>query len=66
MMIRNDSLPGIKSVIISDLDLRDLVRNRVLDYAWDDVKFELQYQVKNCKNWDDLYCYEFKIWLLCA
>ncbi len=50
MMIRNDSLPGIKSVIISDLDLRDLVRNRVLDYAWDDVKFELQYQVKNCKN----------------
>lgn len=44
-MIRNDSLPDIKSVIVSDLDLRDLTRNQVLD-AYDDVKFELEYQVK--------------------
>ena len=45
-MIRNDTLPDIKSVIVSDLDLRDLVRNQVLD-AWDDVKAELIYQMKN-------------------
>eukprot|EP00557_Chaetoceros_sp_GSL56_P011818 CAMPEP_0176486514 /NCGR_PEP_ID=MMETSP0200_2-20121128/5606_1 /TAXON_ID=947934 /ORGANISM="Chaetoceros sp., Strain GSL56" /LENGTH=335 /DNA_ID=CAMNT_0017883215 /DNA_START=279 /DNA_END=1286 /DNA_ORIENTATION=- len=45
-MIRNDELPDIQSVIVSDLDLRDLVRNQVLD-AYDDVKFELQYQVAN-------------------
>lgn len=45
-MIRNDELPDIKSVIVSDLDLRDLVRNQVLD-AYDDVKFELRYQVSN-------------------
>jgi hypothetical protein len=43
-MIRNDELPDIKSVIVSDLDLRDLVRNQVLD-AYDDVKYELKYQV---------------------
>jgi len=45
-MIRNDALPDIKSVIVADLDLRDLVRNQVLD-TFDDVKFELEYQVKN-------------------
>lgn len=45
-MIRNDELPDIQSVIVSDLDLRDLVRNQVLD-AYDDVKFELRYQVAN-------------------
>ncbi len=45
-MIRNDNLPDIKSVIVSDLDLRDLVRNQVLD-AFDDVKAEFAYQMKN-------------------
>ena len=44
-MIRDDALPDIKSVIVSDLDLRDLVRNQVLD-AWDDVKAEFLYQSK--------------------
>jgi len=44
-MIRNDALPDIKSVIVSDLDLRDLVRNQVLDAA-DDAKAELLYQMK--------------------
>jgi hypothetical protein len=44
-MIRNDALPDIKSVIVSDLDLRDLVRNQVLD-AVDDAKAELMYQMK--------------------
>lgn len=50
-MIRNDALPDIKSVIVSDLDLRDLVRNQVLD-AFDDVKFELEYQIKNYESVD--------------
>jgi hypothetical protein len=45
-MIRDDSLPDIKSVIVSDLDLRDLVRNQILD-AYDDVRAELQYQLRN-------------------
>lgn len=48
-MIRNDALPDIKSVIVSDLDLRDLIRNQVLD-AYDDVKYELEYQVNNYKT----------------
>ena len=48
-MIRNDALPDIKSVIVSDLDLRDLVRNQILD-AYDDVKFELEYQMKTYGN----------------
>jgi hypothetical protein len=45
-MIRDDALPDIKSVIVSDLDLRDLVRNQILD-AWDDVQAEFLYQIKN-------------------
>ena len=58
-MIRNDALPDIKSVIVSDLDMRDLVRNQVLD-AYDDVKFELQYQVKNYESGADFDWYEMK------
>jgi len=53
-MIRNDALPDIKSVIVSDLDLRDLVRNQVLD-AYDDVTAELQYQVKNYESVDGVF-----------
>jgi len=48
-MIRNDALPDIQSVIVSDLDLRDLVRNQILD-AYDDVRAELQYQLKNSNS----------------
>lgn len=48
-MIRNDTLPDIKSVIVSDLDLRDLVRNQVLD-AVDDSKAELIYQMKQMEE----------------
>ncbi len=44
-MIRNDSLPDIQSVIVSDLDLRDLIRNQILD-AYDDVRAEIQYQLR--------------------
>ncbi len=50
-MIRNNSLPDIQSVIVSDLDLRDLVRNQILD-AYDDVRAELQYQLKNNEDFD--------------
>ncbi len=64
-MIRNDALPDIKSVIVSDLDLRDLVRNQVLD-AVDDSKAELMYQMK---QYDDTGIFdgsELKICLLRA
>ena len=36
-MIRNDALPSVQSVIVSDLDLRDLCRNQVLD-SWDEAQ----------------------------
>ena len=52
-MIRNDALPDIKSVIVADLDLRDLVRNQVLD-AFDDVKYELEYQLKSYEKGDGI------------
>lgn len=45
-MIRNDALPDVKSVIVSDLDLRDLTRNQILD-AYDDVRAEMLYQLRN-------------------
>lgn len=48
-MIRNDSLPDIQSVIVSDLDLRDLIRNQILD-AYDDVRAEIQYQLRRCND----------------
>jgi len=48
-MIRNDALPDITSVIVSDLDLRDLVRNQILD-AFDDVKAEFLYQKSKIKT----------------
>ena len=51
-MIRNDALPDIQSVIVSDLDLRDLVRNQILD-AFDDVKAEFEYQLQNSMNKKD-------------
>lgn len=42
--IRDDNLPDIKSVIVSDLDLRDLVRNQILN-CWDDSQAELRYNI---------------------
>jgi hypothetical protein len=44
-MIRNDQLPSLTSVIVSDLDLRDLYRNQLLT-AVDDVQAEVVYQLK--------------------
>jgi hypothetical protein len=43
-MIRNDNLPDVTAVVRSDLDLRDLYRNQVLDYM-DDARAELKYQL---------------------
>ena len=43
-MIRNDALPTITSVIVSDLDLRDLYRNEFLT-SLDDLVAEIKYQL---------------------
>jgi len=42
-LIRNDALPDVNAVVVSDLDLRDLYRNQVLE-GYDNAKAELQYQ----------------------
>jgi len=44
-MVREDRLPDIKQVITSDMGMRYLYRNQVLT-AMDDVKAELEYQLK--------------------
>lgn len=44
-MVRNDALPNVNAVVVSDLDLRDLYRNQVLQNV-DDAKAELLYQLK--------------------
>lgn len=44
-LIRDDALPDVKSTIVSDLDLRDLLRNQMLD-LWEDAAAELRYQAK--------------------
>lgn len=44
-MVRNNALPDVNSVVVSDLDLRDLYRNQVLQNI-DNAKAELQYQRK--------------------
>ena len=51
--IRNDQLPTPKSVIVSDLDLRDLYRNQLLT-ALDDVTAEVGYQLKQPNDDIDL------------
>lgn len=45
-MVRNDSLPNVNAVVVADLDLRDLIRNQVLQNM-DDAKAELDYQLQN-------------------
>jgi hypothetical protein len=44
-MVRNNALPDVNSVVVSDLDLRDLYRNQILQNV-DNAKAELQYQRK--------------------
>ena len=43
-LIRNDALPSVESVVLSDLDLRDLYRNQILQNM-DDARFELKFQL---------------------
>lgn len=43
-MIRNDALPTLAAVIVSDLDRRDLYRNQFLTYI-EDARAEVAYQV---------------------
>ena len=50
-MIRDDRIPGVTSVIRSDLDLRDLYRNQVLT-AVDDARAELKYQLQQQETLD--------------
>jgi hypothetical protein len=45
VLVRNDALPDVNAVVVSDLDLRDLYRNQVLQNV-DDAKSELTYQLK--------------------
>lgn len=45
-LVRNDALPNVNAVVVSDLDLRDLYRNQVLQNV-DDAKSEVLYQLKS-------------------
>ncbi|KAL7569894.1 hypothetical protein ACA910_008561 [Epithemia clementina (nom. ined.)] len=44
-IIRNDAMPSVDAVVVSDLDLRDLYRNQILQNI-EDARFELTYQLK--------------------
>lgn len=44
-LVRNDALPNVNAVVVSDLDLRDLYRNQVLQNV-EDAKAEVSYQLK--------------------
>ncbi|CAB9520842.1 expressed unknown protein [Seminavis robusta] len=45
-LVRNDALPDVNTVVVSDLDLRDLYRNQVLQNM-DDAKAEIDYQISS-------------------
>jgi hypothetical protein len=44
-LVRNDALPNVNAVVVSDLDLRDLIRNQILQNM-DDARAELKYQMQ--------------------
>jgi hypothetical protein len=48
-LVRNDALPDVNAVVVSDLDLRDLTRNQILQNM-DDVQAEVAYQLNNNKS----------------
>jgi len=50
-LVRNDALPDVNAVVVSDLDLRDLIRNQVLQNM-DDARAELVYQINSDKEQD--------------
>jgi len=63
-LVRNDALPDVNAVVVSDLDLRDLYRNQILQ-SIDDAKFELTYQLKQ-QNEDDIDVDEILNYLVAA
>jgi len=44
-LVRNNALPNVNLVVVSDLDLRDLIRNQILQNI-DDARAELKYQLQ--------------------
>jgi hypothetical protein len=44
-LVRSDALPNVNAVVVSDLDLRDLIRNQILQNM-DDTRAELKYQMQ--------------------
>lgn len=53
-LVRSDALPNVNAVVVSDLDLRDLYRNQVLQNM-DDARAEIEYQLKSSDfNVDDI------------
>jgi hypothetical protein len=44
-LVRGNALPNVNAVVVSDLDLRDLIRNQILQNM-DDAEAELKYQMQ--------------------
>jgi hypothetical protein len=44
-LVRGNALPNVNAVVVSDLDLRDLIRNQILQNM-DDAQAELKYQMQ--------------------
>jgi hypothetical protein len=44
-LVRQNALPNVNAVVVSDLDLRDLIRNQILQNM-EDADFELKYQMQ--------------------
>ena len=64
-MIRADALPGVKTVITADLDLRDLYRNQI-QTAVDDLQAELALNEpdrKNCRHSCEKQCRQLTLGL---
>ena len=47
-LVRNNALPDVNAVVVSDLDLRDLYRNQILENV-ENAKAELAYQRKTAR-----------------
>lgn len=56
-LVRNNALPNVNAVVVSDLDLRDLYRNQVLSNM-DDARAEIEYQLRTSDiNVEDILTY---------
>ena len=60
-LVRNNALPDVNAVVVSDLDLRDLYRNQILQNV-ENAKAELQYQ----RRTEDLDVAEILAYLVAA